>query len=314
MSNMAESVTSASKINQENFPFVRVPMFELLGSQTRSLTGSEMIIWAPFVTGKQQPEWTNYSTANHDWYNESVQFVESALENEDKVFNYVHDAPFFDFIWIEGNQTFALIPSPPPGPFAPIWQCSPPPFSLTFVNFDLMKERYVDSMVPSLLQLKDGLMTSIFSTVDRLAGYFITTEDHEKLHLQYVRDTYGNNTFGHPHSVHLQPVFEELNDHDSGVVGFLLSLIAWDTFMANLLPEGVTGIVAVLHNTCDQNFTYFLDGFKVRHMTKSFNNCVRCSGILNAFFNCYRLNILDLVICMTLLTQVLESKWTFLIL
>lgn len=264
MSNMAEAVTSASKTAGGEFPFVRVPMFELIGSQTRSLTGSEMIIWAPLVTEVQQPEWSTFSTSNQNWYNESIEFVTAVAENNGRDFVYEQGAPFLDFTWVEGNDTYPFIPSPLPGPFAPIWQCSPPPFSLAFINFDLLKESYVKTMLPSLILLGDGLMSAIFTSVDRLAGIFITEEDHEASHLQHVRDTYNSSTFMHPHCVHLQPVFEKMNDRESNVVGFLLSLIAWDTFMANLLPDGVTGIVAVLHNTCNQNHTYFLDGYKVK--------------------------------------------------
>jgi hypothetical protein len=311
---MAESVTTASKITGETFPFVRVPMFEVLGSQSRSLTGSEMILWAPLVTEAQQPEWSNYSTSNQNWYNESIDFVTNVAETNGKKFTYKPDAPFLDFIWLEGNETYPSIPSPPPGPFAPIWQCSPPPFSLTFINFDLLKESYVKSLLPSLIHLRDGLMSGILSKVVRLAGIFITAEDHEASHLQHVRDAYNGSTFLHPHCVHLQPVYEELNDHDSNVVGVLLSLVAWDTFMASLLPEGVTGIVAVLHNTCDQNHTYFLDGYKVRNKQQTTQWSVLQTCTHGDCFSRNRHNIVDLGTCMTQPIQIPESKSNFRIL
>jgi hypothetical protein len=265
MSDMAESITSASKITGAEFPFVRVPMFELRGSQARLQTGSEMIGWVPFVTDAQQMEWSTFCTSNLDWYNESVNFTRSALKNEGKVYVNSPDAPFLNFIWTDGNETVPIIPSVPPGPFGPVWQSSPPPFSKTFINYDFLKIPPIKQMLSTFMFLREGLMTAVLPAEPsvRFASLFTTLEDHEALHLQYVRDVYNGSTFFHPHSLHLQPVHKELNNRDSDIVGVLYSAIVWDAFMSNLLPEGVTGIVAVLHNTCDDINTYFLDGNEV---------------------------------------------------
>lgn len=50
------------------------------------------------------------------------------------------------------------------------------------------------------------------------------------------------------------------NNPDSGVVGFLTGVVAFDAFLVNLLPEGAEGITVVLENTCGQAFTYKLTG------------------------------------------------------
>jgi hypothetical protein len=265
MSNMAESVTSAAKTTGAEFPFVRVPMFELLGSQTRLQTGSEMIAWVPFVTAAQQLEWSTFSTTNLNWYNESIDFTTTALlENEGKEFVYAPNSVFLNFIWTLGNDTVPIFPRFPPGPFGPVWQITPPPNLLTFVNYDMLYGGLVEPMLPSLILLREGLMTAVMPDVKPLAILFTTEEEHEASHLQYVKNAYNGSAFNHPHSLHVQPVYEELNDHDSNIVGLLFSLVAWDTFMSHLLPEGVTGIVAVLQNTCNEVNTYYLDGNKVR--------------------------------------------------
>jgi hypothetical protein len=37
-------------------------------------------------------------------------------------------------------------------------------------------------------------------------------------------------------------------------------LFAWDSYFTNVLPEGVNGMVVVLHSTCGDHYTYQLDG------------------------------------------------------
>jgi hypothetical protein len=263
MIDMAQTVTSAATITGKKFPFVRVPMFELLGSQTRSLTGAEMIVWAPLVTESERMEWSSFTTKEQSWYNESISFVTSATKDDSNQFNYDPNVTLTDFIYTT-TDTGIIAAASPPGPFAPVWQCSPPPFSLDFINYNFLDDAYFQAMMQSLTLVHDGLISAVpQNDIGRLANIFITPEDHEASHLTRVNSVYGNNTFDHPHSSHLQPVYENLNDHDSKLVGVLLSLIAWDTFMSNLLPEGVTGIVAVLQNTCNQSFTYLLDGVQV---------------------------------------------------
>jgi hypothetical protein len=63
----------------------------------------------------------------------------------------------------------------------------------------------------------------------------------------------------------MNPVFGELNNQlGSRIVGYMQSVVHWDQYLTELQPEGVSGIVLVLQNTCGQAFTYSLDGSKVR--------------------------------------------------
>jgi hypothetical protein len=176
-----------------------------------------------------------------------------------------------------------------------------------FVNFDMLQGAFIEPMIPSLLFLREGLMSAVLPEV--VVDPFVSL-NHEASDLQYVRDAYNGSTYFHPHSLHLQPVYEELNDHDSNIVGVLFSLIPWDIFMSNLIPKGVTGIIAVLHNTCEQNHTYFLDGHTVRKLFESmfiFN-----LHSLHCFFHINRHNILGLEIYMILHLQIQESMLNFL--
>jgi Adenylate and Guanylate cyclase catalytic domain len=94
------------------------------------------------------------------------------------------------------------------------------------------------------------------------AKAFVRDRDHEAFHQQLVNYTNPNvvDIWDHPHCHVLQPVFEITNDHSSRPRALLIASIAWDRYLINLLPQGISGITCVLKNSCGQSFTYSLDG------------------------------------------------------
>lgn len=63
-----------------------------------------------------------------------------------------------------------------------------------------------------------------------------------------------------PHSALIQPVFAELNNPESELVGLAHAPIQWDAYLLGLLPQGVNGVYCVLRNSCGESFTYKLKG------------------------------------------------------
>lgn len=98
------------------------------------------------------------------------------------------------------------------------------------------------------------------SVVTRVRNYIgvptaMTAEEHSEMHSML-----NNSDSSFPHSFVCHPVHENLNDPDSPIVAILGGGIAWDFALRNLLPEGVRGISAVIRNTCNQSYTFDLDG------------------------------------------------------
>ena len=60
----------------------------------------------------------------------------------------------------------------------------------------------------------------------------------------------------YPHTYLYTPVHRSVGDPESDIVAVLVSLFAWDISMRDLLPSNVSGIIAVLENTCNQTYTY----------------------------------------------------------
>lgn len=58
-------------------------------------------------------------------------------------------------------------------------------------------------------------------------------------------------------------MFDKLDDKDKKVAAVFMCFIYWRTYFRGLLPSGSDGIVVILQNTCNQTFTYEVDGAEV---------------------------------------------------
>jgi len=92
-------------------------------------------------------------------------------------------------------------------------------------------------------------------------------ENHDALHHEDQDDfekvhgvTYKDDSV-HPHAVALTPIFKGLfGEERNEIVGVLFSIIPFDKYMKNLLPKGVDSLEVVLWNTCNQTFTFHIQG------------------------------------------------------
>jgi hypothetical protein len=141
---------------------------------------------------------------------------------------------------------------------------SPTPFSPQVINVNFFTVGdYAVPIVSAVLAAKRALLGEVID-VSSFASVSIKFEDHERYHASLVKyqSNSANSTFQHPHCAYFHPVFETPHDRTSKIVAFLVGLLPFDRYLVNLLPEGVTGITAVLRNR-DQAFTYKLDGNSV---------------------------------------------------
>ena len=146
--------------------------------------------------------------------------------------------------------------------YTPVWQFSPAPFNPFLTNYDpyfANYKRFVDRMI----ETKRQAFTSVID-VRWLSGTGTSLEDHEAYHSQFVNIAENRSSFEHPHATFSTPVFRDLNNaEESDVAAYLVSVIAFDRYVGNLLPGGVSGIYMVLGNSCGDTFTYNIQGSKV---------------------------------------------------
>jgi hypothetical protein len=62
------------------------------------------------------------------------------------------------------------------------------------------------------------------------------------------------------------PIFEEVDNPKSKVVGNLVMFLHWRRLFSDISPSSAKGIVAVFENSCEQSFTYKIDGKDVQYM------------------------------------------------
>jgi hypothetical protein len=277
MFSLAQSITVAgltvaaasSAPNDSPFPFVRIPMFEVHGSQARKFSGVEVVAWSPIVTEAQRPFWAEFVQQQDEWYEESkilLSYTSQEEENNDDDHDHNGNSNAVDdairpYIWC-GNRTGdgLTIPLPPGADFAPIWQTSPPPYSQRVLNYDLLSEPVFRKLLPALDTIRHGLATAADLSLHNAFDH----QSHSRRRQLHSYSEKNDAQLVHPHSSFLQPVFDGLDVWNSKLVGVVASTVSWDIFLARLLPPTVSGITAVLENTCRQTYTYVINGPEVR--------------------------------------------------
>jgi hypothetical protein len=127
-------------------------------------------------------------------------------------------------------------------------QTSPPPFDPTFVNYNANAELLIKYSYP-LVEVTRSSMFTLMVDLSRLGSTAVNPDDHDTFHSQFV-DNLGNTTgYSHPHSMIIVPVFTELNNKESPIVGAIFGVVPWDQYFINLLPERVSGVFCILKNT-----------------------------------------------------------------
>jgi hypothetical protein len=166
------------------------------------------------------------------------------------------------FIDEKGNQS--IMPAMNNPPFYPAWQLSPPPFSSYFVKVSIGVSPEFASGLKAADTAKDGVLgETTFDDRFQLSGLASKEEVHEALHDTFMVSSDTKTAYERPHGYFFQPLFREIYNDTSDVVGDIIAVIPWDRYFANLVPEGVNGITCVVSNTCGQSFTYYLNGNSV---------------------------------------------------
>jgi hypothetical protein len=109
---------------------------------------------------------------------------------------------------------------------------------------------------------REGVLGETATDPNPLASAALKTEEHEAFHDAFVTSN-TESAFERPHGIFIQPIFREIYNDPSEIVGTVQAIIAWDRYFASLLPDGVKGITCVLKNTCGGSFTYHLDGISI---------------------------------------------------
>jgi hypothetical protein len=258
MRSCSSSISGVALAENSTFPFVTVPTFEILGESVRQQSGAEVVVFTPKVELGEVTQWQEYAIANEGWYEESkklaISFSEGSLVQSDFASGSMLPFIYNTIVDENGNSSPG---SPVNPPFYPIWQHSPPPFSPALIKVSLPGAQFEGAGAA-----REGILdSSFFSDPTGLSALASKAEDHRAHHSMVSSDS--ESAYDRPHVFLYQPIFREIYNSSSEIVGYVSALITWDRYFSNLLPEGRKGITCVVSNTCGQSFTYYLDGNRV---------------------------------------------------
>ena len=251
----SQNDTTSSSDNNK-WPFVIIPQYEAQARYVAKIAHLQTLGFAPIVTAEQRNQWEQEFVPQHvnEWISESIasKFIYDESTNQSfasykivkAVRNQTHimvpgyrERIFETIVLPDGNLTYNT--SDESGPYMPLWQISPfvPGDDHRYINFDMNTDVTFDrNLIRILRQQKAAL------------GRMTT--------LGYGRYA------GNPTSGFYYPVLTDL-PQNSTLAGSLVTLIFWLPFFSNILPESAVGIVGVLENTCNQTFTFRIDGANV---------------------------------------------------
>ncbi|GAX23164.1 hypothetical protein FisN_33Lh057 [Fistulifera solaris] len=225
---------SATEKNQ-TYPFVTVDLFEVVGRQAREMSGIFDITWCPIISGEKYDAFATYANEHIGWYKDSI-----ALYLDEPGHNFTIEMFNLSDTDYSIVNPFPGMPAGP-GPYSPRWQGSPPSFDSYFINVDAYAFR-ADATNEAIEKFRRALMSEVLAPPPDQAN-------------------------SPPYGALAHPVYDNLFEPKTDkIVGKVFSLFFWDANLVNLLPEGISGITAVLKNSCNQSFTYTVEGKSVNYV------------------------------------------------
>lgn len=255
MLSLATTISLDAKKTNSTWPFVTVQDFEYYARHIRKQTRTEFVSYFTKVKGSQFEEFTAYANQHaKEWVEEGhMQQMGSLVRLQDPSGNHTYH-PFISKLAFEQGKMKFVPEAPGQDEYIPIWQFSPSPVTYALVNWNGFSnpELYGMGKAQEILRTE-----AVFSPV---RPYFsvpltISEEEHQAYHSQLQESSHLN-----PHTFLGFPVLKDVGDPNSEIVAYLAAGQAWDVALLNLLPASVTGIYAVVKNTCNQSFTWEIRG------------------------------------------------------
>jgi hypothetical protein len=267
---LGDSITNAALASNQSWPFVTIDNFEIAAAHARLDGETELIIMSPLVPGSIGGLWENYAQGSQGWLEESQELgYQTSAWSEDPINSMGLNLtgkipPITERIYRLGDD-FEPVTNYSTPLYAPAWQISPAPFKPSLVNYDLLSNPAFQQLF-NVLVATQGTGTGLSAFFDPsftnvLYEGIYTDEAHMATHnmVQGGEEGLLFQPNEQPHTVIVTPIRSNFGPN-GGFVGLLSAVISSDKFLSGLLPEGVNGVYVVITNTCNQAFTYIVNG------------------------------------------------------
>jgi CHASE domain len=231
------------------WPFVQIPHYEHRGEDNDAISKALMIGISPLVTRENKEAYLNYTYNHQGWIQEGLNvqcFTQDTecLAPERNISTYMTR--------LSDGVTGATIPQNEagadvgPGQYAPMWQYAPIAADPSMVGFDTLSHPTFYRVYYGMWETQKPVMSEVVDLEFLYRGAIEEETNRPKSFLL------------HP----LYPYFEDKNTsfQRDDIVGFIMAILPWDVYFANILPTGVSNIHLILHDTCDNDHTFELRG------------------------------------------------------
>ena len=251
---LAISVNSEAKTKNLTWPLVSLENFHVRGASTRALAKAVSISLSPLVTSATRAKWERYSAQqqNQRWIQAGFDFEQKKRENgigENQVVEGVNedrhgpsdgDSDHRRYLsrklsllhetvdtqithYVEAEHEVIPWPYDKEGPFFPLWQASP--VFPELVNMDLLDLPDFHDDIQQMVDTREAVLGKVTDLERDRNDVMDAFESHWS---EQGSDYY----FGHePLSKMYFPLFEELGDKDSPLVGMLTAVVFWETYL-----------------------------------------------------------------------------------
>lgn len=214
------------------FPNFTLPDFEQFATGTRSLTKASLVLYSPLVEDADRLGWETYSSANHNWINTSLSFVNKPNSTE-QIPNFIY----------RRDGTAQVVEDTLPK-YSPIWQMSPPPEDVSIINYNLLNNPTYERLVEYAKAERKAALSEVLNPKD-LFGTTLPEVDSEE-----------------PQSIMVLAVNEQPYNPESRIVGHLVAVLPWGAFFNDVLADSqysAGSLFAVVEDTCGTAFTYSIE-------------------------------------------------------
>lgn len=275
----AQSVSLQAEKAQEEFPFVTIRNLE---EQSHYVLDLAQVVGFAIHTviydEQQRQKWPEYVQQEQGWlarelaWQEAKQLLKDQARDDynlDELQQVVDEnnivpdiGSFVPFIFTAlPNGTVGVDPGP--GPYAPFWQIAPAVPIPGLFNYNPLSHPLQKELFMTPIEQKKAVLSP---SSDESQTSHSARKTVLNLMLNRWKDG-GNDYEEGPISSLLIPITNRLAKNSTRSVGaILLGYVYWQVYFVGILPEGTVGVIVVLKNTCDQAFTYQIDGPTVSYL------------------------------------------------
>jgi len=255
---LAMMMVESAKRNNQTWPYTTFPNFASKAAKMRMLTDAIAIQQYVWVEEDQRTQWEAFAKANEAWVQETIE-----IERNDTTLRFDRES-ISDY---DGNYSTSIRYGGPvennTGPYTPTWYTYPmlPTGKFAAYNFNAIQHKMLGPGIEKVKQDHRVVIGPVLNFEDSLED--IGTN---RVTIWAGRHSAPDVDPTEPVIRILYPILDTaegaitIDQPGSKMVGIIASSFYIRSFLEHILPRGERGLVVVFENTCDQTFTYEVNG------------------------------------------------------